>query len=62
MFDGDALIMMGIVIFIVFMTFTFFMIVVFRAKELKAKKGANAGADSYCCGKCGRCDKDLPPA
>ena len=54
--------MTAIVIFIVFMTFTFFMVVVFRAKKLKAKKGANAGADSYCCGKCGACDKDLPPS
>ena len=51
-----------ITIAIVFVLFVFFMAVVFKAKELKARKGSKAGADSYCCGKCGTCDKDQPPA
>jgi len=51
----------AIVIFATFLAFTFFMVIVFRAKELKKNKGNKAGVDSYCCGKCGTCDKDLPP-
>jgi len=47
---------------VVFIILVFFMAVVFKAKELKARKGARAGADSYCCGKCGSCEKELPPA
>jgi hypothetical protein len=54
--------MIVIVILIVFLAFVFFMAVVFRAKELKTKKAANSGAESYCCGKCGTCEKDLPAA
>jgi hypothetical protein len=53
--------MLGIIIFAVFLIFTFFMAVLFRARELKARKGAQAGVESYCCGKCGTCDKELPP-
>ncbi len=51
-----------IVICITFMAFAFFMAVVYRAKELKAQKAANSGAESYCCGKCVTCDKGLPKA
>ena len=51
--------MLAVIIFTVFIIFTFFMASVFKAKELKARKN-NSGADTFCCGKCGACDKDLP--
>lgn len=52
--------MLGIIIVTVFLIFTFFMAVLFRARELKARKGGSAGVESFCCGKCGTCDKGLP--
>ena len=39
--------------------FVVFMAVVFKAKKLKANKN---GIETFCCGKCGTCEKDLPPA
>jgi len=49
-----------ITIFSVFVFFVFFMAVVFKAKELKARK--SNGVETFCCGKCGTCEKKLPPA
>lgn len=51
--------MMAILLTVVFvyLCFVFFMAVVFRAKKRKASN--NSGVETFCCGKCGTCEKDL---